>query len=70
MVRNIKEFKKNKPTRERKVLVIVGTEGKNKTEQLYLKEFEKTQRKYHFIFTKGDDTDPENIVKNTIKYIL
>lgn len=54
MVRNIKEFKKNKPTRERKVLVIVGTEGKNKTEQLYLKEFEKTQRKYHFIFTKGD----------------
>lgn len=69
MVRNIKEFKKNKPTRERKVLVIVGTEGKNKTEQLYLKEFEKTQRKYHFIFTKGDDTDPENIVKNTIKML-
>ena len=66
----VDKFKKKRNIRQERGLIIVGTEGKNKTEQLYLKEFEKTQRKYHFIFTKGDDTDPENIVKNTIKKLF
>ena len=67
MVRRIKKITKNHPTRERKKIIVIGTEGDNKTESLYLRNLEKTQETYHFIFASGNETDPVKIVKNTIK---
>lgn len=67
MVRKIKKVTKSHPTRERKKIIVVGTEGKNKTETLYLRNLEKTQKSYHFIFASGNETDPVKILKNTIR---
>ena len=67
MVKRIKKTTKNHPTRERKKIIIVGTEGDNKTEYQYLRSLEKTQNAYHFIFAPGNETDPVKIVRNTVK---
>ncbi len=67
MVKVIRKVTKKKPTRERRKLIVIGTEGKNKTEEKYLRKLEKEQNSYHLIFANGNDTDPVNIVKNTIK---
>lgn len=67
MVKIIKKVTKNKPTRKRKKIIVVGTEGDNKTEILYLQELEKKQTDYHFLFAQGNETDPIKIVRNTIK---
>ena len=66
MVKRIKKITKSKPTRERKRIIVVGTEGNNKTEETYFHMLEKKQNKYHLIFAEGNDTDPVNIVKNTL----
>lgn len=67
MVKRIKRVTKNKNTRERKKLIVVGTEGNNKTEIQYLRNLEKDQKQYHFIFAQGNETDPVKIVNNTLK---
>ncbi|MBP3815287.1 MAG: RloB domain-containing protein [Firmicutes bacterium] len=67
MVKRIKKVTKNKPTRKRKKLIVVGTEGVNRTETLYLHELEKKQEDYHFLFAQGNGTDPVKIVRNTAK---
>ena len=67
MVKRIRKVTKNHPTRERKKIIVVGTEGNNKTETLYLRNIESTQSRFHFIFASGNDTDPVKIVRNTIK---
>lgn len=67
MVKRIKKSVKNRPTRERKKIIVVGTEGDNKTEELYLRFIEKKQSRYRFLFAPGNETDPENIVHNTAK---
>lgn len=67
MVKRIKKVTKEKVTRERKKIIVIGTEGQNKTEVLYFRELEKKQDRYHCIFAKGNATDPINIVRNTVK---
>jgi hypothetical protein len=67
MVIKAKRVKKNKTTRVRKKLLLVGTEGNNKTEKIYLREMERRQNDYHILFAPGNETDPVNIVKNTIR---
>lgn len=67
MVKKIKKVIKNRPSRERKKIIIVGTEGDNKTERSYLSALEREQSVYHFIFAEGNETDPVKIVKNTKK---
>ena len=67
MVKRIKKITKEKVTRERKKIVVIGTEGKNKTEALYFRELEKKQNRYHCIFAPGNETDPVKIVRNTAK---
>lgn len=66
MVKPIKKITRKSATRQRKKLIVVGTEGKNQTEELYLREFEKKYTQYHFIFSTGNYTDPVQIVKDTI----
>ncbi len=67
MVKRIKKVTKGRVTRERKKIIIIGTEGKNKTEVLYFRELEKKQDRYHCIFAPGNETDPVKIVRNTAK---
>jgi len=67
MVKSIKKVVKTRPTRERRKIIVVGSEGNNKTEEIYLRSLEKKQSRYHFIFADGNDTDAVNIVNNTIK---
>ena len=67
MVSRAKKVRKNKITKFRKSLLVIGTEGDNKTEELYFRELERKQGKYHVIFARGNETDPVNIVKNTAK---
>ncbi len=67
MVKRIKKITKGKITRERKKIIVIGTEGHNKTEELYFRELEKKQKRYHFIFAQGNETDPIKIVRNTAK---
>lgn len=50
MVKRIKKVTKGKVTRERKKIIVIGTEGQNKTEVLYFRELEKKQDGYHCIF--------------------
>ncbi len=67
MVKRIKKVTKGKITRERKKIIVIGTEGQNKTEVLYFRKLEKKQNKYHCIFAQGNETDPVKIVRNTAK---
>ncbi len=67
MVKRIKKITKGKPTRERRKVIVVGTEGRNRTEILYLRSLEKKQSIYHFIFAEGNETDPLSIVRNTVR---
>lgn len=67
MVKRIKKVTKGKVTRKRKKIIVIGTEGKNKTEVLYFRELEKKQNRYHCIFAQGNETDPVKIVRNTAK---
>lgn len=53
MVKRIKKVTKNKPTRKRKKLIVVGTEGVNRTETLYLHELEKSKKIIIFFLRKG-----------------
>ena len=69
MVKRIKKVTKGRITRERKKIIVVGTEGQNKTEVLYLRELEKRQNRYHCIFAPGNETDPLKIVRNTAKKV-
>ena len=67
MVKRIKKITKGNTTRERKKLIVVGTEGRNQTETQYLRRLEKKQKQYHFVFAEGNATDPVSIVKNAVK---
>ena len=67
MVKRIKKVTKGRVTRERKKIIVIGTEGKNKTEVLYFRELEKKQDRYHCIFAPGNETDPVKIVRNTAR---
>ncbi len=56
-----------RPIRKRKKIIVLGTEGNNKSELLYFCELEKEQKEYHFIFAKGNYTDPIGIINSTAK---
>ena len=69
MVKRIKKVTKGRVTRERKKIIVIGTEGQNKTEVLYFRELEKKQNRYHCIFAQGNETDPVKIVRNTARRV-
>ena len=69
MVKRIKKVTKGKVTRERKRIIVIGTEGHNKSEILYFRELEKKQNRYHCIFANGNETDPVKIVRNTARKV-
>lgn len=67
MVRPVEQHKREHGKRERNRIILVGTEGKNKTETIYFKGLNKHLVGYVVRFASGNDTDPLKIVKNTFK---
>jgi len=67
MGEGIRKTLNHRPTRIRRKLIILATEGKNKTETLYFTQLEKKQDKYHFIFASSNDTDPSGIINAAAK---
>ena len=51
-------------TRQRKSIVLFATEGNNKTETLYFKNF--NQKNLQIKFTRGNETDPEKMMKRLL----
>ena len=64
-----KEKQRGKVRKQRAKFVVIGAEGKNKTERNYFHDFFKTNKEYKVKFSSSGDTDPERIVNDTIKYI-
>ncbi len=58
---------RNKGIRQRNPFIIIGCEGKNKTEETYFRNF--NSRKCIIKFSKGNSTDPVGIVNDLIKFI-
>ena len=54
--------RRNTGDRQRKKLIVISTEGKNKTETLYFKRM--LQQTWSVISAKGNDTDPIQIAKH------
>ncbi|MDR3242885.1 MAG: RloB family protein [Clostridiales Family XIII bacterium] len=54
--------------RKKRLIMLIATEGKNKTEQLYFSNF-KHNSKYAIQFAKGNCTDPSNMVEGLKKQI-
>lgn len=48
-------------SRKRKSIILIAAEGKNETEKNYFKHFRND--KFVIEFTKGNDTDPENMYR-------
>lgn len=64
----IKMKKRGQVTRKRKPVILISTEGKNKTEEIYFNNF-KRNKKYSIIYSKGNYTDPVNMVNSLQKDI-
>lgn len=62
-----KKKKRNDFHRQPKKLIIISSEGKNKTEQNYFKKFNNKETRINF--APGNDTDPIKIAQNLKNYI-
>jgi len=67
MGEGIRKTLNHRPTRIRRKLIVLGTEGNNKTEILYFSQLEKKQNRYHFIFASSNNTDPCGIINAAAK---
>ena len=65
MVKRVQQKERGVKRRERKKLILIGAEGRNKTETAYFKNFNRIQNEYVIHFAGGDATDPMGIVNNT-----
>lgn len=66
-LRNIKQRGRNHAKKIRNPFIVIGCEGKNKTEETYFKNY--NSRDCIIKFSKGNSTDPVGIVENLIKFI-
>ena len=55
--------------RKTKNTIIIGCEGKNKTEEIYFQNFQKRDNDFIIKFSYGNDTDPVTMIKRLRKYI-
>ena len=63
----IKQRPRNRAYKERKSLVVIASEGKNKTEKLYFSNF--ASRECIIKFSTGNSTDPEGVANDLIRFI-
>lgn len=57
----MEKLKKRKICRKTKRIILISTEGKNKTEETYFNHFKNNNKNYVIKFAKGNDTDPSGI---------
>ena len=69
MARRIEQIKRNRRNRRTKENILFEFEGKNKTEEIYFKNFQKRGNPYIIKFAYGQDTDPVSMIKNLITYM-
>lgn len=66
-MRRFEQRRRNTEKRKRNPFVIIGCEGKNKTEKIYFNNF--NSRQCIIKFSKGISTDPKGIVQDLINFI-
>ena len=66
-MRKFEQRRRNKNDRPKKSFVIIGCEGRNKTEKNYFKNFH--SKECIIKFAKGNSTDPKGIVQDIVNYI-
>lgn len=67
--RSFQKKKRNVASRQRKPVMLITAEGKNKTEQLYFTSFQSQHGKYSVKFIKtSKDTDPAGMYKSLESY--
>lgn len=69
MARRIEQIQRNRKNRRTKENILFEFEGKNKTEEIYFKNFQKRSNSYNLKFAYGNDTDPVSMVKSLISYM-
>ena len=61
--RNFQKKKRDDVKRKRKPIMLIATEGRNKTENQYFVSFQEQHGKYAIRFAKGLETDPVGLLK-------
>ena len=69
MARRIEQIKRNRKIRKTKKYILFEFEGRNKTEEIYFKNFQSRNNEFNIKFAYGYDTDPVGMVKSLIDYI-
>ena len=69
MARRIEQIQRNRKNRRTKENILFEFEGKNKTEEIYFRNFQKRSNPYNLKFAYGNDTDPVSMVKSLISYM-
>ncbi len=64
-----KDRKRNKEDRNSKRVILVAYEGDNKTEKNYFNNFQGSDKNYRIKVVPGNETDPINLVKQTIQKV-
>ena len=62
-----KDRRRNIHSRKSKKVILVAYEGNNKTEKNYFKNFSGREKDYVIEVVPGNETDPENLVRQTIQ---
>lgn len=66
MARRVNEKIRGREKRKRKKIILIGTEGNNRTETKYLENFRRHLSEYSIVFARGNDTDSLGVINNTI----
>lgn len=69
MARRIEQIQRNRRNRRTKENILFEFEGKNKTEEIYFRNFQKRGNPYNIKFAYGHDTDPIGMIKSLINYM-
>lgn len=69
MARRIEQIQRNRKNRRTKENILFEFEGKNKTEEIYFRNFQKRGNPYNIKFAYGHDTDPVGMIKSLIGYM-
>lgn len=67
MVRRANKKQRRGYSRKERKVILVATEGNNKTERTYFSEFNRMQKEWHIVPTAGNSTDPVGIIKDAIR---
>ena len=64
-----KQKKRGQVSRSRAKLILIGAEGRNKTEKIYFNELFRNRNDYRVRFTSSTETDPVGIVEATARFV-